>query len=150
MSLFYTKTEQHISIIAPINGIILPYEDSIDKLNGHEGLALIASSETVVSPINGVLNGINTNRKECSISGASGEILMIRLLSPHTVIQRQATRRRVQIGEPLFRIKKLSHRNRSAPLLITLTLENSDNFRSITVFEGSCRSAGTEIMSFCK
>ena len=148
--MFYTKAESHVSILAPINGIILPYEESIDKLNGHEGLALIASSETVVSPINGILSGINTNRKECSILGDFGEILKIRLLSPHTVIQRQATEQRIRVGEPLFRIQKLTHRIHTALPLITLILDNSDDFRAITVFEGICRSVGTEIMSFCK
>ena len=141
MSIFYLPNEPYVAVLAPTNGEVLPFDESSCKLEEADGLSISVASDTVVSPINGALLAIHKDHLE--IIGECGEILRLQSNIPFNTDK--------SIGAPLCVGDILFHFERSAIApIITLSLNNSDEFRAITVFEGPCYASKTEIMSFCK
>ena len=144
MSLFYLKKEPHIELFSPTDGEVLPYEISNEEMCEGDGLSILSTSRTVASPLNGRITAISNHCKSCTVTGDNGERvkIIVNALNGKAVSQMDLGQR-VIVGTPLFRLE-------SIPQEITLILDNSNDFRAVTVFEGECHTAETEIMSFCK
>ena len=80
MSLFYLKNEPSISIIAPTDGTVLPFDENVYDAE-KESLWLSVSSSKIVSPLNGTLKEIIPERSECTLVGDIGEIITLKLFS---------------------------------------------------------------------
>ena len=147
MSLFYLKTEPHITVIAPIDGEVIPYgETPFD-----DGISILARSNTVFSPISGTVTNVSANCMQYTVMGNSGEKITLQLYSDNTAIEYAPTvGQKITVGEPIIRLRSDGRCPNGHTNILTLILDNSDEFRAITVFEGKCRSAKTEIMSFCR
>ena len=150
MSVFYLKSEPHITIIAPIDGEVLPYNET-DLSETQEYLSILAVSNTVFSPLNGTLTDISVDRKQYTVTGTNGEKITIRLcLDNATVESAPIIGQKITVGEPIIRLSGDGRSPNGHTNILTLILDNSDEFRAITVFEGKCYSGETEIMSFCR
>ena len=81
----------------------------------------------------------------------NGEKITLQLYSDNTAIEYAPTfGQKITVGEPIIRLRSDGRCPNGHTNILTLILDNSDEFRAITVFEGKCRSAKTEIMSFCR
>ena len=142
MSLFYLDREPHVSILAPSDGIVLPYDEFTvcEKI----GLTMILHSSTVLSPITGTFTEKDPIRSEYILKDELGAKLILRLNIKSSCISEPITLgQRIDSGDPLLFLDP-----KKKNVIMSLTLENADNFRSITTFEGKCRANVTEIMSF--
>ena len=150
MSLFYLKNEPHITVIAPIDGGVLPYgETNID--DGKEYLSILAISNTVFSPVSGTVTDISNDRMQYTVIGNNGEKIKVQLNSDSDTIETAPViGQKITVGEPIIHLLSDGRHPNGHTHILTLILDNSDEFRAITVFEGKCRSAKTEIMSFCR
>lgn len=148
MSLFYLKNEPNVSVVAPTDGTVLPFEE-YEYESEKEEIRLSVSSLTVNAPMNGTLSKISTELSECTLVGDTGEIITLKLISETvSVYTAHSEGNKLKMGETIFSI--IESTSEHVPRILSLTLDNSEEFRAITVFEGNCISAQTEIMSFCK
>jgi len=147
MSLFYTRNELSVAIVAPIDGEVLSYEEAFDKMCGKDGLIIRPFSDILRAPLSGSVTNINPKQNSYTLCGANGEKVIVEIDSPCPVITCNIKiGKKITMGEQLCHIKTTT----DCTPIIQITLENSNEFRWITVFEGKCRSTETEIMSFCK
>jgi phosphotransferase system IIA component len=144
MSLFYLKNEPHTELFAPTDGTVLSFEATNEQHGESDAVTILSTSTTVASPLKGRITDISNNRQGCTVTGDKGERVKITVntLNSNTAILINP-RQKVTVGTPLFRLE-------SIPQEITLMLDNSEDFKAITVFEGECHTAETEIMTFCK
>ncbi|MBR2460486.1 MAG: PTS glucose transporter subunit IIA [Clostridia bacterium] len=158
MSIFYTHNEKNSVIFAPSCGNVLPIDDVPDAVFSSgalgEGFALIPEVGEVLSPCSGKITFVSDLLNNYYIKSDDGYELLIRIgigsekmlgdgIRPYVEKGQQ-----VVIGTPLCGFDKALFHQNNVPPLVSVILLNSDEYSSITVFEGSCHAAKTEVMTF--
>ena len=158
MSVFYLKGEKSYSVYAPCDGIVFPIDDIIgDEESAElsaEGFCILPCSTVLYSPTNGILSDISDDHTAYTVISDDGVEMLIKVKNEELLGNRLRTLafagQRLTRKDPLCSFElDILHQN-DATCNVLVVLINSEQFSSITVFEGRCYASATEVMSFTK
>lgn len=158
MSLFYTKNEVCYTIIAPMSGEVRPLEEIPNELISSyaigNGFSVIPSHGKLLSPVNGKLKSINNTLDTYRLSADFGAELLIKLgggtekLLGEGIRPLAAPGDTLTCGTPICTFDTDVFFENGISPYSAVVICNTDDYRSMTVFEGSCLAGISEVLTF--
>ncbi len=149
------KKKKQPTICAPSPGDAIQLSDVNDPVFSEEmmgkGGAVIPSSDTVVSPINGRVDSIfPTKHAVCLTSEDGMEILIhigidtVKLNGEHFEIK-CVEGSNVKIGDPLVQFDKSAIESAGYDTVVITIVTNTDDYKNITAIAGPIKAGDTQI-----